>query len=60
MATNKKNKNIKCSNLLNDILSTVNGRGGGRPDMAQGSGDIPADVNKFQEDINSILTKSLS
>ena len=31
---------IPCNKILGDVLALINGRGGGRPDMAQGSGDI--------------------
>jgi alanyl-tRNA synthetase len=37
--THKQNKKIDCGKALKDGLSQANGRGGGRPDMAQGSGD---------------------
>jgi len=37
-----KKLSIPCNKILNDVLSMINGRGGGRPDMAQGSGDITA------------------
>ena len=40
LRTNKKNKSINCSNIIKKAQEIINGRGGGRPDMAQGSGDI--------------------
>ena len=36
---NKKNKQYQCSNILKAGLESINRRGGGRPDMAQGSGE---------------------
>ena len=39
MKTNKKNKTIDCSAILKEIMPVINGRGGGRPDNAQGSGE---------------------
>ena len=39
MKTNKANTAIDCSNVLKQTMSVVNGRGGGKPDNAQGSGD---------------------
>jgi alanyl-tRNA synthetase len=57
--TNKANKNISCSKILSLVLSTVGGKGGGRPDMAQGSGDFPSDLQKFNKDIEKILMENL-
>jgi alanyl-tRNA synthetase len=37
--TNKANKSVDCSAIVKQVLPLVNGRGGGKPDMAQGSGD---------------------
>tara|TARA_R110000868_G_scaffold97619_16_gene268667 strand:- start:10536 stop:13142 length:2607 start_codon:yes stop_codon:yes gene_type:complete len=34
-----KSVNLHCSNVLKDALAPLSGRGGGRPDMAQGSAD---------------------
>ena len=39
LRTEKKNQAIHCSNILKSCQEIVNGRGGGKPDMAQGSGD---------------------
>lgn len=39
LKTHKQNKEIDCSTVLKQTMSIVNGRGGGKPDMAQGSGD---------------------
>lgn len=39
LKTNKQNKDINCSAILKDCMTVVNGRGGGKPDMAQGSGE---------------------
>lgn len=40
LRTDKKNKNINCSQVIKNSQEIVSGRGGGRPDMAQGSGDV--------------------
>jgi alanyl-tRNA synthetase len=40
LRTDKANKNYNCSNVLKNSQEIVSGRGGGRPDMAQGSGVI--------------------
>jgi len=38
-----------CSKTLKDLLALANGRGGGKPDMAQGSGDLMS--------LNNVLNK---
>jgi alanyl-tRNA synthetase len=38
LRTDKGNKTYNCSNILKGSQEIINGRGGGRPDMAQGSG----------------------
>ena len=40
LRTNKKNKMINCSNVIKKAQEVISGRGGGRPDMAQGSGEL--------------------
>jgi alanyl-tRNA synthetase len=40
LRTHKKNKSINCSTVVKNAQSIVDGRGGGRPDMAQGSGSL--------------------
>jgi alanyl-tRNA synthetase len=39
MKTNKANSSINASDVLKQVMPIVNGRGGGKPDNAQGSGD---------------------
>lgn len=39
LRTHKNNKNINCSNIIKEAQTVISGRGGGRPDMGQGSGD---------------------
>jgi alanyl-tRNA synthetase len=39
MKTNKANSSVDCSALLKQVMPLVNGRGGGKPDNAQGSGE---------------------
>ena len=50
----KKNKNINCSNIIKGSQDIVSGRGGGRPDMAQGSGDAQ-NTNKFIQQVETLL-----
>ena len=46
-------KDINCSNLLKDIFGELGGRGGGKPDMAQGS----LDLSKKDQLLNIISQK---
>jgi alanyl-tRNA synthetase len=39
MKTNRANVSVDCSAVLKQVMPIVNGRGGGKPDNAQGSGD---------------------
>lgn len=39
LKTSRNNKTINCSEILKQVMPIVNGRGGGKPDNAQGSGD---------------------
>ncbi|MDP7321329.1 MAG: alanine--tRNA ligase [Bacteriovoracaceae bacterium] len=52
--THKKNKNINCSQILKTTQEIVSGRGGGRPDMAQGSGSakhLEKFINAVKEEL---------
>ncbi len=50
---------INAGNALKEILSVVNGKGGGKPDMAQGSGEI-ANINKISNHAKTIIKGMLS
>lgn len=39
MKTNRTNTSVDCSAVLKQVMPIVNGRGGGKPDNAQGSGE---------------------
>ena len=39
LKTNRTNTSVNCSDVLKKVMPIVNGRGGGKPDNAQGSGD---------------------
>lgn len=54
LRTHKKNKTLNCSNILKASQEIVNGRGGGRPDMAQGSGEA-TNIPKFLIKIENLL-----
>jgi alanyl-tRNA synthetase len=55
LKTNRSNSGIDCSAVLKSVLPIINGRGGGKLDNAQGSGDAP----KLSELIAAV-EKSLS
>ena len=50
LKTSKSNKSINCSDILKQIMPIVNGRGGGKPDNAQGSGE----ASKTEELLNAL------
>ena len=54
LRTHKKNKNINCSNVIKSAQEILGGRGGGRPDMAQGSGES-ANIPKFLIQVENLL-----
>lgn len=56
LRTSSSNTNLHCSNILKENQSIVNGRGGGKPDMAQGSGESK-NVSKFIEQISNSMGK---
>jgi alanyl-tRNA synthetase len=54
LRTNKKNKTINCSNVIKKAQEVISGRGGGRPDMAQGSGELE-NSQKFIDQVQTLL-----
>lgn len=53
LRANKK-AGIPCNNILKDTLPLIGGRGGGRPDMAQGSGE-PGNLEEFTSKVKELL-----
>ncbi|MBT7611044.1 MAG: alanine--tRNA ligase [Bacteriovoracaceae bacterium] len=53
LKTFKGNKDLKCSDLLREAISTFGGKGGGKPDMAQGS----VDADKYKEFVSDLTTR---
>ncbi|MFW5887210.1 MAG: alanine--tRNA ligase [Bacteriovoracia bacterium] len=51
LRTDKGNKRINCADILKQNLPIIEGRGGGKPDFAQGSG---ANKDKLDQFINSV------
>lgn len=54
LKTFKKNKDLNCSNILKEAMGAFGGRGGGKPDMAQGSLDL-SHKDKFVAEITEKL-----
>ena len=46
LKTSKANTNVDCGAVMKSLMPLINGRGGGKPDMVQGSGDA-AKVSDF-------------
>ncbi len=53
-------KGVKAGDLIKEIAPLVGGRGGGRPDMAQGGGSDPAGVPKAIDHAKQWITSKLS
>ena len=51
-------KQLNCGNVLKDNLKLIDGRGGGRPDMAQGSGNS-AKLDEFFTKTKSAIEQIL-
>lgn len=49
---------LKCNDILKTSLAEINGRGGGRPDMAQGAGEIN-NYEKFVNKAKTLIEESL-
>lgn len=58
LRTAKSNKKINCSNILKDAQPLIDGRGGGRPDMAQGSAQTTT-PKAFEDKVIELLKASL-
>lgn len=54
----KKVENLKCNVVLQKALEEINGRGGGKPDMAQGSGDWSG-VETFKNKIKELVATNI-
>lgn len=46
---------FNCSNSLREALALINGKGGGKPDMAQGSGDSGTDLSAIDKKIQELI-----
>lgn len=53
-----KKLSIPCNKILGDVLSMINGRGGGRPDMAQGSGDL-SDTQPLAQKAKALIIEQI-
>ena len=54
-AKGKEVEGFNCSTSLKEVLSLINGKGGGKPDMAQGSGESSADLNVIDKKIQELI-----
>ncbi len=54
LKTNRANSSVDCSAVLKQVMPIVNGRGGGKPDNAQGSGDA-AKLNDLLKAVEGAL-----
>lgn len=54
----KGSSKLNAGEVLKEILTVINGRGGGKPDMAQGSGDATL-VSKIKAHAHAVLTSKL-
>jgi alanyl-tRNA synthetase len=59
LRSGKKVEGLDCGKVLREILSSIGGRGGGRNDMAQGSGNLPNDIEKFSSESKILVSKYL-
>ncbi len=50
-------KGIKAGQIIKEACALINGKGGGRDDVAQGGGDINADIKAMIEHIKDIVIK---
>ena len=50
-----KNSDIKAGNLIKDLAAYVDGRGGGKPDMAMAGGSNPAGITELLEKVGEHL-----
>lgn len=53
--THKQNKQIDCAKILKETLPMLEGRGGGRPDMAQGSGSLEEKFEDFKQTVKNTV-----
>ncbi len=51
----KEVKDFNCSNSLKSVLELINGRGGGKPDMAQGSGETGIDLSLLDKKVQELI-----
>jgi alanyl-tRNA synthetase len=59
LRTNKNNTKIDCAKILKASLALLNGSGGGRADMAQGSAKDMTRFEEFKKQIKALLLEDL-
>jgi alanyl-tRNA synthetase len=50
---------VKAGNIIKEIVPIVGGKGGGRPDMAEGGGTEPAKLKEAIETSYGVIEKML-
>ena len=60
MSRDAVSKGLKAGDLIKEIAPLVGGRGGGRPDMAQGGGNNPAGISEAVKQAHATLVQRLS
>jgi alanyl-tRNA synthetase len=53
-------KQLKAGELLKAVLEVMGGRGGGRPDFAQGGGGDPAKIDQAIESFYNLVEEKLA
>ena len=51
-------RGVSAGNLVKDAVAAIDGRGGGRPEMAQGKGTKAGGLGQAMEAIRTALTKA--
>jgi alanyl-tRNA synthetase len=51
---------IKAGNIIREITPIVGGKGGGRPDMAEGGGNLPEKLNEAIEKSFEVISEMLN
>ena len=53
-------KSINAKDMINELSPLIDGKGGGKPELAQAGGSKPAGLNKAIESARKVIEKKLS